>query len=291
LDYRAEDNRQRITAGKQPHLRLACLTQCDEVALAHGDPPQNRAGNPRRLQYAVLSRKGVKLESLFVTLIEPYDSHPIIRTARLLPLDNGPKGQLVAAVEITLADGRIDTILCAESPSPLAAGDVAMDGAFGMVARRGQRVEFAKLVAGRSLTAPGVNVSARGPHITGRVVATNVDKPDDNSLTLKLDQAVDESLVGRVAIFENDGVQDAAYTIRGLRKAGDAYEMSTGDSTLVRGYANPKNLAAGYVLNVRPGDRVRIPLSAYFEPGAKKPAQNVSPPRRQPVSKKGRGKR
>jgi hypothetical protein len=41
--------------------------------------------------------------------------------------------------------------------------------------------------------------------------------------------------------------------------------ISTGDSTLVRGYADSKNFAAGYTYTVRPGDGVRIPMSVYRE--------------------------
>ncbi len=271
LDYRAEDRRKRIAPSRQPHLRLTCLTPCDEVALAHGDPPQNKSGNPRRLQYAVLTRKGDKdLQSLFVTVIEPYDSQPIIRSARLLPLASGPKDQLAAAVEVALADGRVDTILCAESPATLAAGGVTMDGTWGIVSRRGGRVEFAKLVAGRSLAAPGVKLALPQPQLTGRVTGIQAEKADDQRVTFTLDSPTDQTPSERLAVFENDGLQDAAYTIRAWRKSGDAYELSTGESSLVRGYANPKNLAAGFVYNVHPGDRVRIPLSTYLQPAAGK---------------------
>ena len=63
-------------------------------------------------------------------------------------------------------------------------------------------------------------------------------------------------------IFENDKVQDAAYTIRRIAKQGTACEISTGDSTLVRGYVNRNDFSAGFTYNVRPGDSLRIPLAA-----------------------------
>ncbi|MBI3947673.1 MAG: heparinase II/III family protein, partial [Armatimonadetes bacterium] len=56
VDWKAEDLRGRIAEGEEPHLRLHALTPCDEVALASGDPPQNKPGNPRRLRYLLQSR-------------------------------------------------------------------------------------------------------------------------------------------------------------------------------------------------------------------------------------------
>jgi len=265
LDHKAEDRRGRIAQGAEPHLRLRCLTPCAEVALAHGDPPQNKAGNPRRLAYAVLTRQGEKLESLFTTVIEPYDAKPFIVSTRNLKVLSGPSDQMVGAVEVTLADGRVDTILCCEQPARVdVEGGIVLDGVFGIVARRGDHIEFAKLVAGRLLAAPGLNlsISCPAPFLTGKVVAVNADNPDDNRVTVTLDGPADESLVGRLVIFENDKAQDAAYTIRGLTKVGEQYVLSTGDSTLVRGYANPKDFAAGYVYNLAPGNPLRIPLSA-----------------------------
>jgi hypothetical protein len=58
VDWKAEDLRDRILEGSEPHLRLHALTSVDEVALASGDPPQNKKGNPQRLRYLIQSRLG-----------------------------------------------------------------------------------------------------------------------------------------------------------------------------------------------------------------------------------------
>ena len=73
MDWRVEDTRNRIPEGSEPHLRLHALTPADEVALASGDPPQNKSGNPRRLRYLIQSRLGEDMSSQFVTVLEPYD--------------------------------------------------------------------------------------------------------------------------------------------------------------------------------------------------------------------------
>jgi hypothetical protein len=163
---------------------------------------------------------------------------------------------------VTLADNRVDTIICAERPARVELeGGIILEGTFGIIARRGDRVEFAKLVAGTRLTAKGLDLACPAPFLSGKVAAVSADDPNDNRVTVGLDGNADESLVGRLALFENDKAQDAAYTIRRVTKSGDRYEISTGDSTLIRGYANSQDFSAGYVLNVRPGDAVRIPLS------------------------------
>ena len=76
-----------------------------------------------------------------------------------------------------------------------------------------------------------------------------------------LDGDISDSFIGRLVVFENDREQDAAYLIRRLGKKGANFEISTGDSTIIRGYAVPEDFAAGYTLNVREGDPLRIPLS------------------------------
>lgn len=266
LDYRAQDRRDRILPGREPHLRLTCLTGCDEVCLAHGDPPQNKSGNPRNLAYAVLTRRGKELESLFTTIVEPYDTRPIIASVRPIPIVSGPKDQMVGAVEVTLVDGRVDTIVSCERPARVELeGGIVFKGTFGIVARRGERIEFAKLVAGTQLAARGLELTCDRAFLTGKVVAIDADRPDDNRVTVSLDGPADTALTGAVAIFENDRVQDAAYTLCGVTKVGGNTVISTGDSTLVRGYADPKDFAAGYTYNVSPGDAVRIPMSVYTE--------------------------
>jgi hypothetical protein len=266
LDYVAEDRRKRIDAAIEPHLRLTCLTPCQEVALAHGDPPQNKRGNPRRLRYAVLTRSGKSLQSLFTTIVEPYDARPLIASVRRLPIRRGPDDPLTAAIEVTLADGRVDTILCCREPARVEVdGPIVLEGTFGIVARRDGKVQFAKLVAGTSLRAPGLDLTCPATSICGQVVSIDTSRPDDNRVTVTFDRPADPSLAGRVAVFENDKQQDATYTIRRIERRQDTWELSTGDSTLVRGYADPKNFAGDVVCNVRPGDRLRIPLSAQYD--------------------------
>ena len=136
LDYDAEDLRSRIAKGRDPHLRLTCLTPTSEVAIALGDPPKNREGNPEHIDCAILTRTGRRLESAFVTIVEPYDCKPVICSARRLAVETADPGILAAAVELHLSSGRTDTIIAAEGATRVEAENgVVLDGVFGLIAR------------------------------------------------------------------------------------------------------------------------------------------------------------
>ena len=122
-------------------------------------------------------------------------------------------------------------------------------------------VEFAGVVGGTELRFRDFALECPTPEITGTVVSTDTSDPNDNRVVVTLAGEASDSLVGRLVVFENDREQDAAYIIRRIEKKGANFEISTGDSTLIRGYANPEDFSAGCVLNVREGDTLRIPLS------------------------------
>ncbi|MDF2714521.1 MAG: bacterial Ig-like protein [Paenibacillus sp.] len=100
-------------------LRLTMLGDADEVALADGEPPRNKPGNPKRLKYLIVRRTGELLDSQFVSVIEAYDSSRFIRSVSRLPLKVGGKpftGTGAAAVRVELGSGRTDYIVNSLDP-------------------------------------------------------------------------------------------------------------------------------------------------------------------------------
>lgn len=83
-------------------LRMNLVSPPGEVILGHGDPSQNKEGNPRRLTYVILPNEGG--ESTFVTVIEPYSGSRTIKS-----ISRGGRGGTVT-LEIRLASGRVDYI-------------------------------------------------------------------------------------------------------------------------------------------------------------------------------------
>ena len=266
LDWKAEQHRSRVLPGTEPHLRLHSLTPLRELATAVGEPPQNKAGNPRWLHYAIQTRTADKeLGSFFVNVLEPYDGTPFIESVRLLEVTADPAAGMAAALEVTLGTGRVDVLVSSEHPGELAVeGGVKLTGTFGFLSRRNGRVEYAKL-CGRSLSRGEFELTAGTSAYTGRVESWDTSDPQDERVTVRVDTPLPAGLAGRTIIFANDGKQDAAYTIVRVEPQGDRAVISLGSATLVRGFVDPKDYAKGATHNVKAGDAFRIPTSATVE--------------------------
>ena len=104
------------------------------MALASGDPPQNKRGNPRRLRHRIQSRLGKGVESQFINVLEPYDKTPFIRHVRRLAVKHDAVPNSVAALAVKLANGTTDIVICCERPTrALVEGDVEFEEQFGLV--------------------------------------------------------------------------------------------------------------------------------------------------------------
>jgi hypothetical protein len=266
MDYRGEDLRGRIAPGREPHLRLHNLTALQEAALADGDPPQNRKGVPRRLRYLLLTRRGRALESVFVTVLEPYDREPFLRSVRLVPAQSDTPGVHPVVVEVVTKDGRTDLLIAAESAGRVTAEAVRFEGRYGFLARRDDKVEIAKLMSGTRLEHGAFALTASTAAFTGVLKEVLPDNPDDQRLHLSEALPVASRRAGRLLMVTNDAVQDAAYMVD--RWVG-ASVASLGGISLVRGLKDRNDPAQGLVYNVRPGDRYEVPTFVYLEhPGA-----------------------
>lgn len=262
VDYRAQDKRGRIAAGREPHLRIHNLMTLQEAALAEGDPPQNRQDNPRRLKYLLSTRRGEALESIFVTVLEPYDKQPFLKAVRLVAAQSETPGANPIAVEVVTQDGRTDLLLAAEEAGKITAGEVRMEGKYGFLARRGGRIEIAKLMGGTRLEAGAFSVTASSGGYTGVIKAAQSEKPTDQRLQLSAALPAEGRRSGRLLLVQNDGVEDGAYIVE---KWVQADVVSLGGISLVRGFKDRSDPSQGMVLNVRPGDRYEVATFVYVE--------------------------
>lgn len=260
IDWKAEDLRGRIAEGKEPHLRLHALTACDEIALASGDPPQNKPGNPRCLRYLLQSRIGENVQSQFVTVLEPYEKTQFIKAVRRLGIEHAANPESVAAVAVELVDGRTDVIISCEQPTPVKVeGGIELDGQFGLVRLENGTVSMMRLVGGTRLQAGDVVLTSPTAWYEGTVSAVDTADPADNRVTLV--PAPPAGTVGDTIHFINDLPEDTSYEI----KAVHADVLSTGDITLVRGFKDPWDFAAGYTYFTNPGERWRIAAAAEYD--------------------------
>ncbi len=256
VDWTIEDLRGRIAAGKAPHLRVHALTPCDEVALASGQPPQNKGGNPKCLRYLIQSRLGDNVQSQFVSVIEPYDKTPFITRVRRLQVEHQADVNAVAALAVDLADGRTDVVISCEEPTAVKVeGGIDFNGTYALVRLVGGQVKTMRMAGGTLLRVGEVELRSGVAAYTGTVKAVDISNPADNRVTLEPALPAGAALAGEVIHFRNSQPQDTSYDIKAI--AGDS--ISTGEITLIAGFKTPKDPAAGYTYLVNAGDKYVVP--------------------------------
>lgn len=262
VDWKAQDRRNRIAAGSEPHLRLHALTPSDEVATAAGDPPQNKRGNPRRLRYLLQSRLGENVRSQFVNVLEPYDRTPFIRQVRSLRVEHAAEPDTVAAVEVQLANGATDILIFCEAPTRVRVeGDIQFEGQVGLIRLRDGRVQHLRMSNATLLTCGKARLTAERGAYRGRVVAVQADDPADHRITLEPRLPQDAGLAGQMIHFLNDLPKDTSYRIQAVTAEG----ISTGDITILGGFKDPNNFASGNHYLVNSGDEYVVPCTTGFD--------------------------
>jgi hypothetical protein len=274
IDWAAEPGYRGIKSGEDVHLHYFGLTPCDDVALANGDPPQNKVGNPRRLTYLLLHRRGADLTSRFVSVIEPYRKKGFIKSVSKI----GDEANRVS-LRVELVDGEEDQIdvFFSEKQTRLMAGG-AFKGAIGFVRTADHRVKQMELVDGQEISAGEKKLTGRS-EITGQVVAMNKELSGGGWIDVESALPTDGSLVGRKIMIENDNERDACYTIRGVKTDGKYTRIDCGPICFVRGYRGktamlrgeemPTDYSQGYLYDFDEGARFRIPLSLEMREGAR----------------------
>ncbi|MBT3376977.1 MAG: hypothetical protein HN742_39520 [Lentisphaerae bacterium] len=256
VDWKAEDKRGRILAGTEPHLRLHALTSSSEVALASGDPPLNKRGNPRRLRYVIQSRLGDNVRSQFVNVLEPYDRTPFIRVVRRLEVEHEVDSDAVIAVAVELVNGTVDTLISCEEPARVRVeGGIEFDGQFAMVRRVNGRIKQLRMSRGSRLAVDDLVISGEPAAFTGKVTRIDVSDPNDHRVFLDPPLPPGVDLVGRPIHFVNTVSYDTTFDIKAI--ADDS--ISTGGITLVAGFKKPDDYTAGVRYLVNPGDRYVVP--------------------------------
>ncbi len=256
--------------GRDPHLRMHCLSPVDEIAIAIGEPPHHRYQDDY-LKYVIRSHLGEDIETQFVTVLEPYEAEPFIRSARARRLHKHDGEGFAAAIQVDLKDGRSDIIIIAEQPCHVEAAGLSLDGQMGFVRLRDVKVEAAKLVRGTKLQYQDYILEAERGEICGKLSGFDVTDWNDNLLKVQpsvLPDGVEATdLIGRYIIVDNSERSDGSYLIKDVRENGTV--ISLGDKTLIERFIDPKDYDKGYIYNVVEGDEFTIPLSVAFE--AKQP--------------------
>ena len=265
VDWKAEAGYRGLTEKDDVHLRLYALSQSQDVALADGDPPQNKPGNPVKLGYLLIHRAASDLNSTFVSVIEPYQTNPFIKSVK--QFDNG-KGTEVA-IQVEMVNGSIDYILYNSLPQKgmSLANGISMNGTMGYVKVKDSRAVKGILINGTVLKYGKLNLESGGA-VTGKVIKMNKELAGGGWLLVDTALPTDGSLNGEQIIIATDAEKDASYTIRSVERQGNLTKVYCGPISFVRDFVGgkmevrtfsvPKFYDKGYLYDFEEGSTFRI---------------------------------
>ena len=261
LDWKVETGYRGLKAGENIHLRMYSLTQSNDIALADGDPPQNKPGNPKKLGYVLMHRKGENLNSTFISVFEPYKENPFIKSVKRI--DSGDESQI--ALKIELSNGSIDYVLYNPDTEKLMKieDSINMSGNIGFIRKQDGRVIKSLIINGKSLNHGSMTLKSAG-QIRGKIVKMN--KNPSGSGWVLVDQVLPEngSLNGEQLIIANKGERDATYTIKSIKREGKYSRIECGPITFAIGLKNPvvqnsTDPYASFIYEFEEGDSFTIP--------------------------------
>ena len=246
----------------QVHLRWTMLQPDAELVLAHGDPPYLRQKKPEQLRYALVFRKGEPLSSTFVSVIEPYLDQRNVAAIRRVPVQGPDDGGV--AIEVTLPDGRTDLVMLSKDAEAEYRGPNGLRwrGTFAFLRHHGGQVTEARLVRGTLLEWGDLQLSLDCAAYTGRVLDFERDMAAESWVSVDTPLPEDGALTGREIHIDTANERNGCFTIRGVRRQGQATVVSLGYKSLICGHQDPKDLSKGYRYVIAPGASFEIPMVA-----------------------------
>lgn len=166
---------------------------------------------------SVVRRDGDDLDSTFITAIAPHlaGDDPDLSVERLEVSGDAP-GAIAVAVR---TGDRTDLVLSALEPGNLSAGGVSMEGRLAHVGLIGDSVTEMTLIGGSTLTHGELSLTGEGT-TTGTVTQTLRAVVGDSTNGFVLDQAVDESVVGRTMVITHPNGKTHGYRITAVTSNG-----------------------------------------------------------------------
>lgn len=267
VDWKAAEGYRGITDKDDIHLRMHAMTSCNDVALADGDPPQNKPGNPKTLNYMLMHRSGTDLNSTFISVLEPYRGKPFIKSVQRL--ENGDGEAIVIKVEKT--DGRTDYLLynpSSKNEVKLPNG-LAMNGTIGFIEEKDNKANKGILINGSSLTYGKMKLRSGGA-IEGKIVQMDKGFSGEGWLLVDAKQPIDNSSIGKQIIIETAGERDASYRVHDIKKEGKLTRIFCGPVTFVSkiksGDAGKNVPVQKYIYDFEEGASFKIAAHVTWEP-------------------------
>ena len=264
------------------HLRVTMLNdfELDEVTFAKGKPPRT-ASNLRyidHMNYLLARRKGNRLDSLFTTVLEPYNKERYVKSLSqvdITPLNPISERDAAQAVKVELVDGRIDYIVYAQDNSAtyrITDADTGYSFDFrGFVGV--WTVRLNKAGDGYENVYNYINdgdiigdASYESGNVSGTISDFTTGLDFDNFIKVNFDEEFtfdSQALDGALINIEFEGLGNAAYLIEDAVVAEDGMSATfdIGSVTPIASYVDSKNPEKGYNYDFGVGDSFTIALA------------------------------
>lgn len=268
VDWKTMTGYRGISEKDDIHLRMHAMTSSNDVALANGDPPQNKPGNPKTLTYILMHRTGTALNSSFVSVFEPYHNKPFIKSVQRLDIGN----EDAIAIKVEKVNGITDYLLY----NPIA-GDVVklpngivLNGTIGFVALKDNKPNKGILINGSSLTCAKMKLKSGG-EINGKVLQMDKGFSGGGWLLVDAMQPINHTAIGKQIIIETKGERDASYQIQGIKKEGKLTRIFCGPVSFVNeiksGDGEDNTSKEKYSYDFEEGALFKIAVSVSWETG------------------------
>ncbi len=295
IDYKINDFRNHSRNGKMNiRLRMTMVNDfaADEVTLANGMPPRTAKNLEvmTHLEYMLVRRKGRDLNTLFTTVIEPYNGERYIKEDGISRVDIVPKDAAsfgtdqAAAVKIELDDGRIDYIVYTQDNGvtyTITDSDTGytfdFKGFVGVwtVKENADGTGFDNVYSyvndGELIGDEVTREEWLAPEFTGTIVDFQDELSFDNWIEVEFDRELTQEeadeLCDRMINIERTENGNSAFMIEGVTMTNATHGIiDIGEITTISGYIDEKNEALGYTYDVAVGKTFGIPMSYEVNP-------------------------
>ncbi|MBQ6697938.1 MAG: S-layer homology domain-containing protein [Oscillospiraceae bacterium] len=263
----------RNTAKMDINLRLTMVNDFvpDEISFAKGYPPrtEKNLANIDYYEHMLVRRKGNNLNTLFATVIEPYNGKRYIENiSRVEMIPEGDTGtDKYAAVKVELCDGRVDYVMYAQNNDvtyTVRDGDYEFSfrGFVGVWTVDAEKNNLYSYISDGDTIG---DVSGAVPSVSGTITGFTEELAFDNYIDVEFENAVSDAelLEDRIIIAEYTGNGNATYFIEDVELAEDGMSarLGIGGVTPISGYLDKHNMDLGYAYDIAKGTRFEIPLS------------------------------
>ncbi|MBE6965273.1 MAG: hypothetical protein E7441_04480, partial [Ruminococcaceae bacterium] len=284
LDYKIKDYRKLSrNSNMDIHMRLTAVNDWapEEVTLANG--LSTRSGGELKIinhmEYLLIRRKGETLNTLFTTVIEPYNKNRYIKSIKRVDIE--PTGDIkpgktdaANAVRVELVDGRVDYVVYAQNNDVTyritdSENDYSFEfkGFVGVWTVAGENVNiYSYIHDGEMMGTETEKLESLDAAIKGEIRDFERELSFENWIDVEFDreitQAEADTLSDRLLNVEFKGHGNAAYIIESVDMSDATHgRINFGNVSLINGFVDDKDESKGYTYDVAVGKSFEIPMS------------------------------